>query len=201
MVGHSGTGPEAERLVEWSKPPRTDKERLEIAKTMEAVGVGSSGECSKYFYIKYHQVSYNGCMLNKQDGFVHALRIRLSLNRYTWGPFEAKVQELIKDGLCRLHVQFEGPCSVLLSWRPHIGGSLAYWLKTGCYNNLAVQATMRAIMEIGSQEADERLVLVVSDADLQRYNIDVRCLGNEPQGLQVSSLPCQGLILLRCEHF
>lgn len=23
MVGHSGTGPEAERLVEWSKPPRT----------------------------------------------------------------------------------------------------------------------------------------------------------------------------------
>ena len=33
---------------------------------------------------------------------------------------------------------------------------------------------MRAISEIGRQEADERLVLVVSDADLQRYNIDVR---------------------------
>lgn len=84
MVGHSGTGPEAERLVEWSKPPRTDKERLEIAKTMEA------------------------------------------------------------------HAQF-------------------------CYpGDHTLEATMRAIMEIGSQEADERLVLVVSDADLQRYNIDVR---------------------------
>lgn len=83
MVGHSGTGPEAERLVEWSKPPRTDKERLEIAKTMEA------------------------------------------------------------------HAQF-------------------------CYpGDHTLEATMRAIMEIGSQEADERLVLVVSDADLQRYNIDV----------------------------
>ena len=32
------------------------------------------------------------------------------------------------------------------------------------------KATMRAIMEIGSQEADERLVLVVSDADLQRWD-------------------------------
>lgn len=28
---------------------------------------------------------------------------------------------------------------------------------------------MRAIKEIGTQEADERLVLVVSDADLQRH--------------------------------
>ena len=24
MVGHSGTGPEAERLVEWGRPPRTE---------------------------------------------------------------------------------------------------------------------------------------------------------------------------------
>ena len=24
MVGHSGTGPEAERLVEWGRPPRSD---------------------------------------------------------------------------------------------------------------------------------------------------------------------------------
>ncbi|CAK9044134.1 Nicotinamide phosphoribosyltransferase (NAmPRTase) (Nampt) (Pre-B-cell colony-enhancing factor 1 homolog) (PBEF) (Visfatin) [Durusdinium trenchii] len=83
MVGHSGTGPE-ERLVEWAKPPLTDKDRLEIAKTMEA------------------------------------------------------------------HAQF-------------------------CYpGDHTLEATMRAIKEIGTQEADERLVLVVSDADLQRYNIDVR---------------------------
>ncbi|CAK9081366.1 unnamed protein product, partial [Durusdinium trenchii] len=76
MVGHSGTGPE-ERLVEWAKPPLTDKDRLEIAKTMEA------------------------------------------------------------------HAQF-------------------------CYpGDHTLEATMRAIKEIGTQEADERLVLVVSDADLQ----------------------------------
>eukprot|EP00931_Biecheleriopsis_adriatica_P049533 TRINITY_DN28660_c0_g1_i1.p1 TRINITY_DN28660_c0_g1~~TRINITY_DN28660_c0_g1_i1.p1 ORF type:complete len:1540 (+),score=355.44 TRINITY_DN28660_c0_g1_i1:29-4621(+) len=84
MVGHSGTGPEAERLVEWGKPPRSDKERLAIAKTMEA------------------------------------------------------------------HAQF-------------------------CYpGDHTLEATERAITEIGGQPADERLVLVVSDADLQRYNIDVR---------------------------
>eukprot|EP00439_Symbiodinium_sp_Y106_P066358 s1106_g10.t2 len=84
MVGHSGTGPEAERLVEWGRPPRTDRERLEICKSMEA------------------------------------------------------------------HAQF-------------------------CYpGDHTLEATARAIAELGRQSADERFLLVVSDADLQRYNIDIR---------------------------
>lgn len=84
MVGHSGTGPEAERLVEWGRPPRSDRERLEICKSMEA------------------------------------------------------------------HAQF-------------------------CYpGDHTLEATARAIAELGRQTADERFLLVVSDADLQRYNIDIR---------------------------
>ena len=47
---------------------------------------------------------------------------------------------------------------------------------------------MRAIMEIGSQEADERLVLVVSDADLQRWDV----------GQQISS---QGYLSWTSTHF
>ncbi|CAE7942597.1 Vwa8 [Symbiodinium necroappetens] len=87
MVGHSGTGPEAERLVEWGRPPRSDRERLEICKSMEA------------------------------------------------------------------HAQF-------------------------CYpGDHTLEATARAIAELGRQTADERFLLVVSDADLQRYNIDIRQLG------------------------
>ncbi len=96
-----------------------------------------------------------------------------------------------------------GSCSILLSWRPYLGGMwvLGFHWSSGCnrkiWYNPNIQATLRAIMEIGSQEADERLVLVVSDADLQRrgddlmiwewpgrdfcwpsrYNIDVRWLG------------------------
>ncbi|OLQ07812.1 von Willebrand factor A domain-containing protein 8 [Symbiodinium microadriaticum] len=78
MVGHSGTGPEAERLVEWGRPPRSDRERLEICKSMEA------------------------------------------------------------------HAQF-------------------------CYpGDHTLEATARAIAELGRQTADERFLLVVSDADLQR---------------------------------
>ncbi|CAE7221629.1 Vwa8 [Symbiodinium sp. CCMP2592] len=84
MVGHSGTGPEAERLVEWGRPPFSDRERLEICKSMEA------------------------------------------------------------------HAQF-------------------------CYpGDHTLEATARAIAELGRQSADERFLLVVSDADLQRYNIDIR---------------------------
>ena len=36
VVGHSGTGPEAERFVDWGAPPTTDAERLEIARRMAA---------------------------------------------------------------------------------------------------------------------------------------------------------------------
>lgn len=36
MVGHSGTGPEAELLVPWGKPPRNPKEQLAIVKQMAA---------------------------------------------------------------------------------------------------------------------------------------------------------------------
>jgi len=87
MVGHSGTGPEAERLVEWGHPPRSEKERLTIAKRMEA------------------------------------------------------------------HAQFCHP------------------------GDHTLEGTSRAIDEIRKRPADERFVFVVSDADLQRYNIDVRNWG------------------------
>ncbi|CAE8607078.1 unnamed protein product, partial [Polarella glacialis] len=36
MVGHSGSGPEAELLVPWGKPPRSPKEQLDIVKRMAA---------------------------------------------------------------------------------------------------------------------------------------------------------------------
>ncbi|CAK0844639.1 unnamed protein product [Prorocentrum cordatum] len=87
MVGHSGTGPEAERLVDWGRPPRTERERLAIARRMEA------------------------------------------------------------------HAQFCHP------------------------GDHTLEATAAAVREIGRLPADERLVFVVSDADLQRYGIDVRRWG------------------------
>ena len=53
--------------------------------------------------------------------------------------------------------------------------SLGFIEFSGCNGKIRynpnIQATLRAIMEIGSQEADERLVLVVSDADLQRRGL------------------------------
>ena len=36
MVGHSGTGPEAEQLVKWGEPPRGPKARLKLLQRMEA---------------------------------------------------------------------------------------------------------------------------------------------------------------------
>lgn len=36
MVGHSGSGPEAERLVEWSHPPVTAKAKLRLLQRMAA---------------------------------------------------------------------------------------------------------------------------------------------------------------------
>ena len=36
MVGHSGSGPEAENLVPWGKPPRSPQEQLAIVKQMAA---------------------------------------------------------------------------------------------------------------------------------------------------------------------
>ena len=84
MVGHSGTGPEAERLVEWGRPPATEKERLAAVQRMEA------------------------------------------------------------------HAQYSYPGDHTLA------------------------ATRRAIADIAGLDADQRLVMVVSDADLQRYGIDVR---------------------------
>ncbi|CAK9001932.1 von Willebrand factor A domain-containing protein 8 (PEX7-binding protein 2) (P7BP2), partial [Durusdinium trenchii] len=36
MVGHSGSGPEAENLVSWGKPPRSAQEQLAIVKQMAA---------------------------------------------------------------------------------------------------------------------------------------------------------------------
>mmetsp|Transcript_771 Transcript_771/g.2496 ORF Transcript_771/g.2496 Transcript_771/m.2496 type:complete len:161 (+) Transcript_771:2-484(+) len=36
MVGHSGTGAEAEKLVDWGKAPRTPAERLDIIERMGA---------------------------------------------------------------------------------------------------------------------------------------------------------------------
>ncbi|CAE7780682.1 unnamed protein product [Symbiodinium sp. CCMP2592] len=36
MVGHSGSGPEAESLVAWAKPPKSAKEQLAIVKQMAA---------------------------------------------------------------------------------------------------------------------------------------------------------------------
>merc|ERR1719253_1486770 len=36
MVGHSGSGPEAVQFVEWGKPPRTPKERLQTVQQMAA---------------------------------------------------------------------------------------------------------------------------------------------------------------------
>lgn len=84
MVGHSGTGAEAERLVDWGCPPRSDKDRLQLVKTMEA------------------------------------------------------------------HAQFCRP------------------------GDHTLEGTVLAIDEIGRQPADERFAVIVSDADLQRYNIDVK---------------------------
>ena len=36
MVGHSGSGPEAESLVPWGKPPRSPQEQLAIVKQIAA---------------------------------------------------------------------------------------------------------------------------------------------------------------------
>ena len=30
MVGHSGTGPEAEQLVQWGEPPQGEAKRLQL---------------------------------------------------------------------------------------------------------------------------------------------------------------------------
>lgn len=44
MVGHSGSGPEAENLVSWGKPPRSAQEQLAIVKQMAAHALlGSPG--------------------------------------------------------------------------------------------------------------------------------------------------------------
>jgi hypothetical protein len=36
MVGHSGSGPEAERLIEWGEPPQGAKARLKLLQRMAA---------------------------------------------------------------------------------------------------------------------------------------------------------------------
>ena len=36
MVGHSGSGPEAEKLIEWGEPPQGEKKRLKLLQKMAA---------------------------------------------------------------------------------------------------------------------------------------------------------------------
>ena len=110
---------------------------------------------------------------------VNNLKVRISWGRTGVAVEAFHVAEFPHQLPCHTSPQAgAGSRSVLLSWRPYLGGSFDSVLSTGLewiFSWISPEiwkATMRAIMEIGSQEADERLVLVVSDADLQRWDMD-----------------------------
>lgn len=125
-----------------------DKERLEIAKTMEVRELDP--------YPTLHLFSCNCTTLqhpeteNSERNMFHPRDVKSKWTWYAWCWGQA-------------HAQFCYPGDHTLEARRVLEGcnrKIRY--------NPNIEATLRAIMEIGSQEADERLVLVVSDADLQR---------------------------------
>eukprot|EP00434_Breviolum_minutum_P034880 symbB.v1.2.030877.t1/scaffold3524.1/size54796/2 len=67
MVGHSGSGPEAENLIPWGKPPRSPKEQLAIVKQMAAHAPLDSQHaflrfCSKqvhHCHVQYTNLQYS----------------------------------------------------------------------------------------------------------------------------------------------